>query len=142
MRANMAPKMDDGKRSSLYVTFARGFPKGITQLTPPGYAKPVGSAGWGGSPGVMSTFRTYYITRFDDFRRGHHTFFSGRSSLFHGRNAWCEGGKHGINRDAPIYDSRVAWLAWTPKPANPGLAWFTPRSGMSFGINRSQLESM
>ena len=37
---------DDGKRSSLNVTFVRGFPRGKTQLTPSGYPKPVGSAGW------------------------------------------------------------------------------------------------
>ena len=44
--------MDDGKRSSLYVTFARGFQRGITQFTPSGYSKPVGSAGLSAPPGV------------------------------------------------------------------------------------------
>ena len=43
--------MDDGKRSSLNVTFVRGFPRGKTQLTPSGYPKPVGSAGWVGRTG-------------------------------------------------------------------------------------------
>ena len=41
--------MDDGKRSSLNVTFVRGFPRGKTQLTPSGYPKPVGSAGFIGA---------------------------------------------------------------------------------------------
>ena len=45
--------MDDGKRSSLYVTFARGFPRGITQLTPSGYPKPVGSAGLSAPSGSL-----------------------------------------------------------------------------------------
>ena len=36
---------DDGKRSSLNVTFVRGLPRGKPQLTPSGYPKPVGSAG-------------------------------------------------------------------------------------------------
>ena len=42
---------DDGKRSSLNVTFVRGFPRGKTQLTPSGYPKPVGSAGLSGRTG-------------------------------------------------------------------------------------------
>ena len=47
---------DDGKRSSLDVTFVRGFQRGITQLTPSGYPKPVGSADDGKRPSLDVTF--------------------------------------------------------------------------------------
>ena len=45
--------MDDGKRSLLYVTFARGGPRGITQLVPSGYPIPVESAGLSGFSGAL-----------------------------------------------------------------------------------------
>ena len=38
----MAPEMDDGKRSSLYVTFVRGFPKGDNSIYPFGIPKTYG----------------------------------------------------------------------------------------------------
>ena len=44
LRLKPTGSADDGKRSSLNVTFVRGFPRGKTQLTPSGYPKPVGSA--------------------------------------------------------------------------------------------------
>ena len=53
LRLKPTGSADDGKRSSLDVTFAKGFPRGITQITPSGYPKPVGSAGFSGSRGFL-----------------------------------------------------------------------------------------